>query len=573
MAGSAFLLEHERPGPSAGAKLPPTPDPRRHSMICCCRLCEQQDTGEQAMRSARGDYGQFLASIRSAATSADEPTATALTQYRKPSRTGDTPMRRREPARVLGPYQEEQLWRIIEVDARGRRKSYTADSRQAANRLMARLRANLGARTVSATIELWVAARLRTGEAAPATVADQAARVRDMLAPVRDLRLGDVTERKAIALYERATTEPSPKTGLPLRAASHRYYLSLVQRMWQWAQKQGYAPHNPWEEVEPIGRVSAGKPQLRPTEARRFAAFAEQEAAAGSDLALAALCCLSLGLRASEALGLTARDIDAEVGDVYVSGTKTAAARRRLRVPAHLATLLGRAAAARHPMDRLCVATRQTLHKTVVAMCARVGVPRVCVHGLRGTHASLAVSGGASVEAVARVLGHTSTKMTLGHYITEEAATAARVAAVDANLASPNHSVPHFGQNPPTSGPTGNSLLPMSRCRRAAARIVPGRCAAPGQPTQAPPSSERPLAPSPDPRLHSVVCCCLLCEHSATGEQAMRSVDGDYERFLAQVAASRPPAVSQAATAANLPAIVRTRPRGTHGHRLPRGRR
>ena len=46
-------------------------------------------------------------------------------------------MRRREPARVLGPYKEDALWRIIEIDARGRRKSYTAASRQAATRLMA----------------------------------------------------------------------------------------------------------------------------------------------------------------------------------------------------------------------------------------------------------------------------------------------------------------------------------------------------------------------------------------------------------------------------------------------------
>ena len=462
MADSAFSAKHEQPSPSAGAHAPPTPDPRRHSMVCCCLLCEQRGTGEQAMRSAHGDYGRFLASVRSAAPRDDGPTPPPSPNYRKPSRTGDTPMRRREPARVLGPYSESGLWRIIEVDAKGRRTSHTVDTRQAANRLMARLRANLGARTVAATIELWAAARLRTGDCAPASVTSEAARVRDMLHPVLDLRLGDVTERKAIALYERATTEPSPKTGQPLRAATHRLYLSLVQRMWQWAQKQGYAPHNPWEDIEPIGRVSSGKPQLRPTEARRFAAFAEQEAAAGSGLALAALCCLSLGLRASEALGITARDVDAECGDLYVNGTKTAAARRRLKVPAHLAVLLGRAAAARHPLDRLCVSTRQSLHKTVVAMCARIGVPRVCVHGLRGTHASLAVSGGASVEAVARVLGHTSTKMTLGHYITEEAATAARVAAVDASLTFLNHSGSRFGENLPTSGPTGSQLLIMS---------------------------------------------------------------------------------------------------------------
>ena len=371
-------------------------------------------------------------------------------------------MRRREPARVLGPYIEDEQWRIIEVDARGRRKSYIAASRQEANRLAAKLRSNLGARTVGATIELWTTARLRSGGALPATVADQAIRVRALLGPVLGLRLGEVTERKAAALYERVTTEPSPKTGHPLSAASHRFYLSLVQRMWQWAQKQGYAQHNPWTEIEPVGRVSAGKPQLRPTEARRFAALAEQEAAAGSGLALASLCCLSLGLRASEALGLTARDIDAEAGEIYVNGTKTVAARRRLPVPTSLRNLLGRAAAGRHPMDRLCVATRQTLHSTVVAMCARAGVPRVCVHGLRGTHASLAVSGGASVEAVARVLGHTSTKMTLGHYVTEEAATAARVAAVDASLSLPNHSESNSDQNSPTGGPTAALLLSKS---------------------------------------------------------------------------------------------------------------
>ena len=414
------------------------------------------------MRSAGGDYARFLARISSPTSRPDRSTSGHPNTARKPSRYGDTPMRRREPARVLGPYSEDGLWRIIEVDARGRRKSYTTDSRQAANRLMAKLRANLGARTVEVTIELWVAARLRAGGAAPRTIAEQAARARTLLGPVFNLRLDEVTERKAVALYERITKEPSKTTGRVLRAASHRFYLSIVKYMWKWAQKQGYAQNNPWVEVEPIGRVSSGKPQLRPAEARRFAAVAEQEAAGGSGVALAALCCLSLGLRASEALGLTVRDVDTEASEIYVNGTKTAAAKRRLKVPATLGTLLGRVAVARPPMDRLCMATRQTLHKTVVMLCERAGVPRVCVHGLRGTHASLAVSGGASVEAVARVLGHTSTKVTLGHYITEEAATAARVAAVEAHLAFPNHSDAIFRQIPPTGGPTGESLLTMS---------------------------------------------------------------------------------------------------------------
>ncbi len=49
--------------PSAVSTISPQPDPRRHSPVCCCSLCEQCGTGEQAMRSVRGDYQRFLASL------------------------------------------------------------------------------------------------------------------------------------------------------------------------------------------------------------------------------------------------------------------------------------------------------------------------------------------------------------------------------------------------------------------------------------------------------------------------------------------------------------------------------
>ena len=341
-------------------------------------------------------------------------------------------MRARQPARVLGPYQEDSLWRVVSVDERGRRKSHTASSRQAANRLLAKLQAALKSRSVEVAVEEWRAARHRAG--ASRFVDYETDRVRAVLNDVLDKRLDELTERRAAALYEQTATEPSGKTGQPLHAASHRAYLAYVKTFWRWAVRQGYTSSSPWEAVAPIGRVATGKPQLRRQEARRFVAVAEAEAAAGSGLALATLCCLSLGVRASEALHLTARDVDAEASEVYVSGTKSSAARRRLELPPYLCALLGSAASIRQPTERLCEASRQTLHTYVVALCARAGVPRVCIHGLRGTHASLAVSGGASVEAVARALGHTSTKMTLEHYITDDAATGARLAAVDASL-------------------------------------------------------------------------------------------------------------------------------------------
>lgn len=46
-----------------GAAVPRAPDPRRHSAVCCCLLCEQHGTGEQAIRQARGNYSGFLALV------------------------------------------------------------------------------------------------------------------------------------------------------------------------------------------------------------------------------------------------------------------------------------------------------------------------------------------------------------------------------------------------------------------------------------------------------------------------------------------------------------------------------
>ena len=43
------------------------------------------------------------------------------------------------------------------------------------------------------------------------------------------------------------------------------------------------------------------------------------------------------------------------------------------------------------------------------------------------------------------------------------------------------------------------------------------------------------ISPTPDPSKHSAVCCCTLCEQRGTGELAMRSVSGDYHRFLVRV--------------------------------------
>ena len=47
---------------------------------------------------------------------------------------------------------------------------------------------------------------------------------------------------------------------------------------------------------------------------------------------------------------------------------------------------------------------------------AKAGVPRITPHDLRHTAASLAVSAGANVKAVQKMLGHASAAMTLDIY-------------------------------------------------------------------------------------------------------------------------------------------------------------
>jgi integrase len=55
-------------------------------------------------------------------------------------------------------------------------------------------------------------------------------------------------------------------------------------------------------------------------------------------------------------------------------------------------------------------------------------------HGLRGTHATLAVQAGVTGDAVARALGHESFAVTTDHYAKPEAVSGARTDLVLENL-------------------------------------------------------------------------------------------------------------------------------------------
>lgn len=146
------------------------------------------------------------------------------------------------------------------------------------------------------------------------------------------------------------------------------------------------------------------------------------------------------GLRWGEATGLRVKHIDTarrrvsveenavEVGSAIKLGSPKTHERRQVRYPAFLAPTLEALVDGRD-RDALVFgegrmhlrrpkATTGWFNSAVLAAQAEADVPfpRVTPHDLRHTAASLAISAGANVKAVQRMLGHASAAMTFDTY-------------------------------------------------------------------------------------------------------------------------------------------------------------
>jgi integrase len=141
------------------------------------------------------------------------------------------------------------------------------------------------------------------------------------------------------------------------------------------------------------------------------------------------------GLRWGEAVGLRAKDVDlerrrinvsvnaVEVGDKIEVGTPKSHKRRSVPFPALLTVPLSQRVEGRLPEDLVFGGQHGTHqrrshneHGWFPAAVTRAGLPPLTPHSLRHTAASLAVSAGANVKAVQRMLGHASASMTLDVY-------------------------------------------------------------------------------------------------------------------------------------------------------------
>lgn len=234
--------------------------------------------------------------------------------------------------------------------------------------------------------------------------------------------VASVTRQKAEQFYL-DETKRAGKYGL-IRPATHQARLRLVKAMWAWMIRREMAVENPWERVEPIGKVSTGKQQLGEGDARKLDKFLFTQAEAGDEGALALLVELYLGLRSSEVLSLTVGACHGKT--VWVNGTKTKNAKRKLELYGPVAELLARHCASRPESERVFAAnlpkqpSPNWTYKRLKKICGQLGIPSICPHSLRGLHSSLALEAGATTHHVAKALGHASFSTTERHYAKRE---------------------------------------------------------------------------------------------------------------------------------------------------------
>ena len=345
----------------------------------------------------------------------------------------------RQYNRVLGPYTERDRFRLVIIEGETRRAEYlytieAAESRKA--QLERQLKKREGV-TVAVLLTEYMQQKEAAGNATPRTCLEQSERLLKCLEPFLKRRANSITPPMAARLYDGLVAEPSEKTGLPLAAATHRFYLKLIKAMFAYAVLKQHIKKSPFVNVAMVGKVRTGKPQLRIDEARRFVSTAlKLFETDGNRLALAAVMALTMGLRASEIVKRRQRDLDDDCGILWIDSGKTENAKRHLRIPEFLRPYLrqiqsGPSDAPLFPGRKGTPYRYQSLGETVRRICEGAGVAVVCTHSLRGLYATLAIESGAMSETVAKSLGHSSFSVTERHYAQPSAVSNSRSARVE----------------------------------------------------------------------------------------------------------------------------------------------
>lgn len=336
-------------------------------------------------------------------------------------------MQRRESRNtVSGPYPHRRRWRVVLVTD-GKRRDFLYESQGEALAFIRATEKELGQGKTKTVSELIVAYRdfLRdVKENKKKSILSTEYKISRILAASLSGPIRQVTKEGIEAKYGELVEE--------LAADSHRNMLAEVKTFFRWAVSSGHIRVSPAEAVSGTGKRRRGKPQLRFDEARRLSGHAKELAGKGDQRGHAVLLALELGMRCSEIVAITARDIDAQGRLLWVTDSKTEAGKRTLPISKDLRPLLLGLARGKAPADRLFTSNRREwVRKSVIRLCHVAKVPVVPPHGLRCTFATLAKL--ASDPMLAERMGHTNEAFTDSVYVapgTVQGMNAGRVAAL-----------------------------------------------------------------------------------------------------------------------------------------------
>lgn len=325
---------------------------------------------------------------------------------------------------VYGPYQHRRQWRVDVVGADGRRSVGLYETEAEALGVIRSAREKLGlvsGITVQEALDKYEMYQRYEKENKPRSVEATRLRLKRFLGPVAALRLRQLTEDRCASLYRALVAE--------LAADTHRNCLAEAKTWARWCIKKGWLTKSPLERVEGQGRRRRGKAQLRVNEARAWLEKAVELAEAGDDGAVAAMCCLFLGMRTTEVVERVGRDLDNGGALLWIDDSKTEAGRRVVEVPELLRGPLRRVASAADPGLALFPHDRHWVRKQVQRVCRLAGVKRTTAHGMRGTIATIAVDAGLRLQDISRGLGHADTKITQAAYVQADAGREAQASA------------------------------------------------------------------------------------------------------------------------------------------------
>lgn len=361
--------------------------------------------------------------------------------------------------RIYGPYAHQRGWRVVVIDAEGKRSAHVCESYEEAHELVQGLDADLEADPgvrVGTALERYAMYMAYKGNK-PGSIATTKYRLHSFFGDMLWQPLRRLDRETCQRLYDRLVATTAVDT--------HRNTLSQARTFLSWCIRYRYLAMNPADRIRAVGKRQHGKPQLRINEARSWLTLAKQLANAGFNGAVAAMMALLMGMRTNEILRSMARDVDDRGRLLWIPVSKTMSGRRVLAIPTVLRPHLLRLAKGLPPLERLFPHRREWLYKWVRRICDQAGTPLICTHSLRGLHATLAIDAGITPPAVASALGHASARATLVSYADASTVAHARQRRVMATLGRRSR-----GERSPLGKTAGKSRAIASAEHQRAAR-------------------------------------------------------------------------------------------------------